>query len=55
MSEVLKSSLIMGEVPNDWKSANVHLFKKGNRYKPDNYNVNGNEIVRKAVSGSLRL
>ena len=35
---IFQQSLSTGEVPLDWKHANVvPIFKKGNRFKPENY------------------
>ena len=38
MTSVFQQSQSTGEVPLDWKQANVvPIFKKGSRFKPENY------------------
>ena len=38
LAEIFESSIVMGEVPEDWRVANVvPMFKKGCREKPVNY------------------
>ena len=38
LQQIFTRSIIEGEIPADWKKANVTpIFKKGERHKPDNY------------------
>ena len=38
LKQIFQKSIDTGEVPNDWKEANVSpIFKKGQRYNPANY------------------
>jgi hypothetical protein len=38
LQSIFRKSLVTGEVPEDWKQANVTpIFKKGSRFSPSNY------------------
>ena len=38
LSEIFQRFISTGDVPNDWKKANITcIFKKGNKQKPTNY------------------
>ena len=56
LAEIFESSIVTGEVPEDWRVANiVPLFKKGCRKKPGNDRpVNLMSVVGKLLEGILR-
>ena len=56
LTEVFVSSLATGEVPEDWRIANVvHLFKKGSKNNPGNYRpVSLTSMVGKLLERNLR-
>ena len=56
LAEIFESSVVMGEVPEDWRVANVvPFFKKGCREKPGNYRpVSLTSVVGKLLEGILR-
>jgi len=56
LAEIFKSSIVTGEVPEDWTVANVvPLFKEGCREKPGNYRpVSLTSVVGKLLEGTLR-
>ena len=53
---IFESSMVTGEVPEDWREANVvPLFSKGCREKPGNYRpVSLSSVVGKLLEGILR-
>ena len=55
-AEIFESSIVTGEVPEDWRVANVvPFFKKGCREKPGNYRpVSLTSVVGKLLEGILR-
>ena len=56
LAEIFESSIVTGEVPEEWRVANVvPLFKKGCREKPGNYRpVSLTPVVGKLLEGILR-
>ena len=56
LAEIFESSIVTGEVPEDWRVASVvPLFKKGCREKPGNYRpVSLTSVVGKLLEGILR-
>jgi len=56
LAYVFVSSTTTGEVPEDWREANVKLlFEKGSREKPGNHrSVNLTSVVDTLLEGSLR-
>ena len=57
LAEIFESSIVTGEVPEDWRVANVvPLCKKGCREKPGNYRpVRLTSVVGKLLEGILRV
>eukprot|EP00061_Rhincodon_typus_P009537 g33122.t1 len=54
-TDIFVSSLATGEVPEDYKIANVvQLLKKGNRDNPGNYRLSFTSVVRKSLEKILR-
>src|SRR6218665_3361425 len=38
LADIMRKSMITGEIPQDWRDANiVPIYKKGNRSEPGNY------------------
>ena len=56
LAKIFESSIVMAEVPEDWRVANVvPLFKKGCREKPGSYRpVSLTSVVGKLLEGILR-
>ena len=56
LTQIFNSSLATGEVPDDWRTANVVLlFKKGCRDKPGNYRpVSLTSVVEKLLEKPLK-
>ena len=56
MSLICNISLMYGEIPGDWKSANVvPIFKKGSQSDKNNYRpVSGISIVGKLLKRIIR-
>ena len=56
LAEIFESSIVTGEVPEDWRMANVvPLFKKGCRAKPGKYTlVNLTSVMGKLFESILR-
>ena len=55
LAKVFNLSLEEGIVPSEWKEANITLFKKGSRNKPENYRpVSLTSVVCKFIETLIR-
>ncbi|XP_075789726.1 uncharacterized protein LOC112544972 [Pelodiscus sinensis] len=52
---IFENSWRLGEIPDDWKKANVPIFKKGKKDNPGNYKlVSLTSVPRKIMEGILK-
>ena len=56
LTELFRKSLVTGQIPQDWRDANViPLFKKGKRDQPQNYRpVSLTSVVGKLLEGIIK-
>ena len=56
LSEIFQRSISTGDVPNDWKKANITcIFKKGNKQEPGNYRpVSLTSVLCKLLEGNIK-
>ena len=56
LSEIFQRSISTGDVPNDWKNANITcIFKKGNKQEPGNYQpVSLTSVLCKLLESNIK-